>query len=266
MLQKIQLSLNQLRQHKPVVLCLTNYVSADLVANSLLAVGASPIMSQDIREIEELVAISNALYINIGTLDQEFVSRCFNAAELAKRYNKPIVLDPVGAGASKIRTKTAIDFLSICDIVRGNASEIIALTQANAKTAGVDSTDQVCDAKDSARMMAKNFGFVTVVSGEIDFITKDGQEIEFKLGSKIMPLVTGMGCALTGVIAAFRGVEADSFEAAQVATAYFALCGNLAEIKTQKPGGFRAEFIDQLNCGDFASMVEFASGLKTSKA
>ena len=254
MLQNLQSNLLYLRQTKPVVLCLTNYVTADLVANSLLALGASPIMSNDIAEIEELIAISNVLCINIGTLDEISVNRCFKAAELARQHNKPIILDPVGAGASILRTKNATDLLKLCDIVRGNASEIMALVDKNAKTIGVDTTNQVSEATDDAKILAKNFGLVTVVSGKIDFITDGNQEIVLPFGSSIMPYITGMGCALTAVVAAFRGVMQDSYFAAESATAYFGLCGNLAEIKTKKPGAFRTAFIDELFSADFLAM------------
>lgn len=111
MINEIQSTLTQLRHVQPLVLCLTNYVTMDFMANALLALGAAPLMSESREEIEELVSISHALYINIGTLNDAFMARALFAAKIANYLNKPIVLDPVGAGASKLRTAAALELL-----------------------------------------------------------------------------------------------------------------------------------------------------------
>ena len=254
MITQIAKTMTLLVKTKPLVLNLTNYVTMDFMANSLLAIGAAPIMSRNEDELEELIKISSSININIGTLSSSSIKRCFKAVTLAKKYKKAIVLDPVGSGASFIRTKTAQSLMKHADIVRGNASEIISLQEHTGKTLGVESTHTTKEAIATARELSRKHGFVAVVSGPVDFITDGKREAELPFGSSLMPAVTGMGCALTAVIAAFRGVEADSFESAKLATAYFGLCGQLADKKLVGPGTFRTNFIDTLYAADFEKM------------
>src|SRR5262245_36497463 len=129
MLSTIQSNLLQIKQKKPLILSLTNYVTMDFMANALLAVQASPLMTEAENEIEDLIAIANALYINLGTINESFLSRAFAAVHSAKLKNIPIILDPVGAGASKLRTTAAKNLFAFANIIRGNASEILCLSQ-----------------------------------------------------------------------------------------------------------------------------------------
>ncbi len=256
MLYELEKAIIELRQTKPLVLCLTNYVTMDFMANCLLSLGAAPIMTQDTQELDELVSICNTVNLNIGTLDSEFIERANTAAVLAKKHNKPIILDPVGAGATHIRTNTARSLMASASIIRGNASEILALYDNINKTLGVESTHQVSDAEQSALMLAKHHHTTVVISGEQDVVTDGQRQEHLAFGSSLMPLVTGMGCTLTAVIAAFHAVIADEYEAARLATAYFSLCGSLAANKTNKPGSFRTLFIDELFAADFIAMKD----------
>jgi len=226
----------------------------DFMANCLLSLGAAPIMTQEIGELDELINICNAVNLNIGTLDTPFMERAQAAASLAHHYNKPIILDPVGAGATTIRTTASRALMSTASILRGNASEIMSLYANISETLGVESTHQVSDATLSATALARENQCTVVVSGERDFVTDGQQEKHLAFGSSLMPLVTGMGCALTAVIAAFKSIMSDSYEAAHLAIAYYTLCGNLAANKTDKPGTFRTLFIDELYTADFAAM------------
>lgn len=235
-----------IKTRKPIILCLTNFVTMDFMANSLLALGAAPIMSCDDRELEELITISNAVNLNIGTLDAAFISRCKKAAEMAKRHHKPVILDPVGAGASHIRTQSARELMPFADIIRGNASEIMALLDTKVNSAGVESTQTTATARDSADKLARNLKNTVIVSGKEDYITDGLRHESLHFGSPLMPLVTGMGCTLTAVVAAFRAVVSDSFDATRLATAYYGLCGSFAEQKAATPGAFRTAFIDTL--------------------
>lgn len=246
-----------IKKNKPLVLNLTNFVTMDFMANTLLALGAAPIMSVCDHELEELVIIANSININIGTLDDAFIARCHQAIKLAKSYHKPIVFDPVGAGCSFIRTKTAQELMVHADIIRGNASEILALQKMSSQTLGVESIHTTSEAKQAARNLAKNLNCAVVVSGEVDFITDSMQETELNVGSALMPLITGMGCTLTAVIAAFRCVLTNSFESAKLATLYFGLCGNLTEKQTNYPGSFRHLFIDNIYDSDFEKKKKF---------
>jgi hydroxyethylthiazole kinase len=254
MLHDLEKALLQLRQLKPLVLCLTNQVTMDFMANCLLSIGAAPIMSQDGRELEELIRMSHAVNINIGTLDRSFMERANTTAQLAQKYKKPIILDPVGAGATHVRTASSRALMDFADIVRGNASEIMAISNNANTTLGVESAHQVNDATQSATQLALNHQCIIVVSGEHDVITNGQQEARLTYGSSLMPFITGMGCTLTAVIAAFRAVVPCSFTAARLATAYFTLCGSLAAQKTSAPGSFRTCFIDELYSADFTTM------------
>lgn len=247
MLDKITSAITDIKNTKPLILCLTNVVTMDFMANSLLALGAAPIMSCEEKELEELIKISHAINLNIGTLESDFIRRCRVAAEIAKYQKKPIILDPVGAGASLIRTQSAQELMHFANVIRGNASEIMALIDTQISTAGVESTCTTTVAKHSANQLASTHNSTVVVSGEEDYITNGHQQESLMFGSSIMPMITGMGCTLTAVIAAFCAVRSDAFEAATLATAYFGICGNLTERKTKLPGSFRTTFIDTLH-------------------
>lgn len=246
MIDSIQSTLTQLKKTKPLILCLTNYVTMDFMANSLLALGASPLMSESIEEIEELVTISQAIYINIGTLNELFMERALLAAHIANTLNKPVILDPVGAGASKLRTNAALQLLPLADIIRGNASEIIALSGAQGTTKGVEASDPVSKAIHSAHVLAQKYHRVIVISGQEDFITNGKQEQSLTYGSDLMPLITGMGCTMTAVLSAFVACNPNHFQAAVQATAFFGLCGQVTHQHAKAPATFRQAFIDNL--------------------
>lgn len=265
MIEKIEKTIKELVKVKPIILCLTNTVTVQFVANCLLALGAAPIMSHSAEEMKELVKISSAININIGTLDDNFIRLAELCAATAKRYGKPITLDPVGSGASNIRTETSVALLKYADIVKGNASEILSLGSKIHGTLGVESTNKVSEAYGSAVSMAKHNDVVVVVSGENDLVvgykdenSKHISENYINFGSPLMPLITGMGCSLAAVIAAFSAIVPSRFEAAELATSYFGLCGSIAQTKTNKPGTFLTLFIDELYSPDFPKMRDIA--------
>lgn len=256
MFKHLKESLSTLRRIKPLVLNLTNYVTMDFMANSLLSLGAAPIMSHCDDELDELIQMAHSININLGTLDDAFITRIKKAVKLAKKYQKPLILDPVGAGASAIRTNTARELMPYVDIVRGNASEIMALSDNQIKTLGVETLQETDAAKSKARVLAKEYGLTVVISGRIDCIISNTNEITLPFGSPLMSLITGMGCTLTAVIAAFRGILSDSFISATLATCYFGLCGNMAANKTKEPGTYHSAFIDALYTTDFSLIVK----------
>lgn len=244
--QSLEKAIQDIRHVKPLILCLTNQVTMDFIANCLLALGAAPIMSNDKGELEELISISHAINLNIGTLDPAFIERANTAAELAERYQKPIVLDPVGAGATAYRTASSKALLRKATIVRGNASEILALQNHTQRTHGVESTHAVTDAMGSAKALACQYPCVVIISGKEDLVIDAERQERFLYGSSLMPLVTGMGCAFTAIVAAFKAVIPDAYQAACLATAYVGLCGSIAAQQTKAPGTFRTLFIDEL--------------------
>jgi hydroxyethylthiazole kinase len=253
MIDIIEKALVELRKQKPLVLCLTNFVTMEFVANSLLALGAAPIMSLCEDELEELVTMASTLYINIGTLDNDFIILCKKAIDLATKFNKPIVFDPVGAGATTIRTETAKFILPFAQLIRGNSSEIIALADKIHKTYGVEATHTTNEAAEIATRLSQENNATFIVSGPVDLITNGEKSIKVPFGSPLMQLVTGMGCSMTAVIAAFQSVMEDSFEAGNIAAHYFALCGEIASRNYQTPGAFKIAFLDQLHTPDFNS-------------
>lgn len=246
MTDKIKKALFHMQQQKPLVLNLTNFVTMDFVANCLLALGAAPIMSTCEEELEELIKLCSVLYINTGTLNNSFIDFIKKAIKLAVQYQKPIVFDPVGAGATKIRTETAKEICPFATIIRGNASEIIALETQDTATKGVESIHTTDEAREIAQNLALNYKTTVIVSGAIDFVTDGQRSTEVSGGSALMQQVTGMGCAMTAVIAAFKAIVDDPFEAGLIASHYFAFCGSSAALKHQNPGSFKAAFIDQL--------------------
>lgn len=252
MIKEIQSALQRLHEQKPLVLCLTNQVSIEFVANSLLAVGALPLMSDSIEELDDLLAISQGLVINLGTLNRDFLSGAEYAAKKAQALKIPIVLDPVGAGASQLRTQASQQIIPYASIVRGNASEIMALAGVNVQTRGVDSAHAVAAAETAADALAYNR--IIMVSGETDYICHHQQHCHIPFGSSLMPLVTGMGCALTAVIAAFATITNDLYKATCIAGNYFALCGQVVAQRCKVPGSFKQAFIDQLFQPDWHEM------------
>ena len=256
MIEYIEQVISELRQRQPLVLNLTNYVTMDFMANSLLALGAAPIMTVCDDELEELTAIAAAININIGTLDETFIKRCTTITQLASHYNKPIILDPVGAGASSIRTRVARSLLPYASIIRGNASEIIALAADTNSTKGVESTHTTDEATKIAIDLAKTHHCTVFVSGPIDFITDGTRQTKVPYGSSLMPLVTGMGCVLTAVLAAFRGIIEDSFMASNLGAHYFTLCGELAALANPSLGSYKTHFIDNLYTANFLAMKQ----------
>ena len=170
--EEIWSAVRAIREKAPVVHSITNYVVMNSTANALLALGASPVMAHAEEEMEEMVGIVSALVINIGTLSPAWVRAMFTAAEAARKRKIPIVLDPVGAGATTYRTRTARELIRAVppEIIRGNASEIIALLETNAKTKGVDSTASSDAAVEIGRKLHAQCGAAVCISGKTDYI------------------------------------------------------------------------------------------------
>lgn len=237
-----------LREKSPLVHNITNYVAMNFSANALLAVGASPVMAHAVEEMESMVAIASALVINIGTLDAQWVEGMLAAGRAAHFMGKPIVLDPVGAGATPYRTRIAWQIINECHptVIRGNASEIMALVNADIKSKGVDSTVSSDNAVEYAKELAQRTASVVVISGATDYIT-DGVRVEtISNGSPLMTLVTAMGCTATSMVGAFVAVNADPFEASLHAMALMGVCGEKAISEVAAPGTLLTNFVDTL--------------------
>ena len=241
-------NLKKLRDKKPLIHNITNFVVMNYTANALLASGASPVMAHAQEEVEEMVSFAGALVLNIGTLTPYWIESMLKAGKKANSINVPIILDPVGSGATKLRTYSAkrlIDELSIT-VVRGNASEVLSLAHENSKTKGVDSLHSVDDAADAAIYLAKELDTTLAITGAVDLVT-DGKRIHRIFnGHKLMGCITGTGCTATALIGAFLAVDQDSVEATSTALAFFGLAGEQAESKTKTPGSFQIALLDAL--------------------
>jgi hydroxyethylthiazole kinase len=231
----------------PLVHCITNYVAMNIAANVLLAIGASPAMVHAEAEVADFVPISGALTINIGTLSPTWVSAMQKAADAAKVSGTPWVLDPVAHFATPYRSEVVQDLISRGPtIIRGNASEILALSGAATAGKGADSGDSVSDAENAATALATTHGCIVAITGEVDFVTDGTRAARVSGGSDIMPMITAMGCSLTALMGAFAAV-APPFEATVAALAMFAKAGTQAAETANGPGSFQVAFLDALS-------------------
>lgn len=247
-IQALVHDLKTVREESPLVHNITNYVVMNNTANGLLSVGASPVMAHAIDEVADMAGIASALVINIGTLDAQWVESMLIAGKTALAKGTPVILDPVGAGATPYRTKVCKQIIEECrpSIIRGNASEIMALCDAGVQTKGVDSTDSSDIALDSAKTLAKQTGAIVVVSGQTDYIT-DGTNVEtVKNGNPMMARVTGMGCTATAMVAAFAAVNPDMLNAATHGMAIMGIAGEVAARKSSGNGSLQVNFLDEL--------------------
>ena len=241
--------LTTLRARHPLVHNITNYVVMNSTANALLALGASPIMAHAIEEVEELAELSGALVINIGTLSKPWIEAMFKAGLHAKAKGIPVVLDPVGAGASRLRTQTARELVQQVrpTILRGNASEILALGADGGGARGVDAQHTVSQARQTAVALAQAHGMTVAVTGVEDYVTDGRREARIRNGHALMARVTGTGCAATAVTGAFAAVEPDAFQAAVAALVVFGLAGEWAASHAKHPGSYGIALLDGLD-------------------
>ena len=247
------LALNSLKDKAPLVHNITNYVSVNDVANILLAIGASPVMSHSPADTADLLqvvkAVGGALVLNIGTLDKEQVSNMIFAGKKANELGIPIVLDPVGAGATSFRTSTALKLLRELRIavVRGNMSEIKALVGSTEQTKGVDSVADESNGEAVAKQASEILGSCVAITGATDFITNGKELVTIKNGVKYLSKVTGTGCMTTALIGAFLTV-AEPVAAAAYGIATMGLAGELAyeQLNGAGVGTFRTRIFDKV--------------------
>ena len=241
-------TIEEIRRTAPLVHNITNYVVMNTTANALLALGASPVMAHAEEEVRDMVSLARALVINLGTLSPAWVASAFSAAEEAQKRGIPVVLDPVGAGATPYRTDTYRDLIRMHPptIIRGNALEIMALVADTGGTKGVDSTAAGHQALDAGRRLAGECGSVVCISGATDYIIRQTTVIRIRNGHPMMPRVTGLGCTATALCGACAAVEPDGARAAACAMAIMGIAGELAAKDAAGPGSLQYRFIDAL--------------------
>lgn len=240
-------ALGELRRQTPVVQCLTNIVVAQWTANVLLAVGAAPAMVDNPHEAGQLAAVAGGVLVNLGTPYDDTVAAMEQAATAASRAGRPWVLDPVAAGVMAWRTSVALRLLAEARpaIVRGNASEVIALV-GGAGGRGVDATDPAEAAVEAARQLAAAHGTVVAVSGPVDHLTDGDRLVRVANGHPWLTQVTGVGCALGAMMAGFAAVVPDPLLAAAAATATLTVAADTAAQRARGPGSFAVALLDCL--------------------
>lgn len=243
----IESSVRAVRERAPLTSCITNSVVVGFTANVLLAAGASPAMVDIVGEAGPFATVADGLLVNLGTPTPEQRAASLEAVEAAAASGTPWVLDPVAVGGLPVRTELANRFVGFRPtVIRGNPSEIIALAGLGGGGRGVDSQDTVEAAADAARSLAERFGSVVAVSGETDAIVSADRSAGVGGGSAMLTRVTGGGCALGSLIAAFCGAVDDPFEAAVSAHAFYSAAAELAAERSSGPGSFAVALLDAL--------------------
>ena len=261
--------LNTIREKKPLVHHITNFVVMNETANATLAIGGLPIMAHAKEEVEEMVSMSSALLLNIGTLWPQLVDSMVVAGKKANDESVPIILDPVGAGATKLRTDSAKRLLEELDIsiVRGNAAEISILAGLEAEIKGVEAISQDSDPSTIAEDFALKSGAIACVTGKDDYVSDGEQTIQVSNGHEALASITGTGCMSTTITACFAGVQDDKFQAAAGAMMAFGIAGEKAAAVSSKPGTFHAALYDAISdltsadINDNAKIQAFAKDL-----
>lgn len=241
--------LQQLRQQNPLVHNITNIVVANYVANGLLAVGGSPIMSNALEEMDELAAICSAVAINIGTLTAEQVQSMLASGKAANTHNTPVLLDPVGVGATRFRRATVKQLLADIQFaaIRGNAGEMATLAGVDWQAKGVDAGSGEGNIHHIAKTVATQYQTVAVVSGAVDVISDGTQIVEIHNGTPLFPHITGSGCLHGAVCAAFMALAPHAvFSACVTASAIYAIAGELVATDTMANGTFTTALLDGL--------------------
>jgi hydroxyethylthiazole kinase len=242
-------ALRDLRQRKPLIHQITNYVVMNETANATLAIGALPVMAHAVEEVEELASVAGALVLNIGTLSARWIEAMLLAGKAANAAGAPVVLDPVGVGATAFRTETARRILDEVDvaIVRGNAAEVAALVGLEAEIRGVEAIGAAGSGAEIARTAAARLGVVAAVTGAVDHVSDGDEATAIANGDPLLATITGSGCISTAITGCFAAVRPDApVEAAADALAALGVAAEAAARDASGPGTFHARLYDAL--------------------
>jgi len=242
-------TLRRLRERKPLVHQITNYVVMNETANATLALGALPVMAHAREEVEEMAGLAGALVLNIGTLSPHWVEAMVAAGKASNAAGIPVVLDPVGAGATRYRTDTARRILSEVDVtvLRGNQGEVATLVGVDAEVRGVESIGAADDAAGIARLAAESLGLIASVTGVVDHVSDGERVLAVANGHELLAKVTGNGCMSSAITGCFLAAKHDEpLEAAAEALAAFGVAGEDAAREAKGPGTFHVNLYDAL--------------------
>lgn len=245
----IEQTLNKIRADRPLVHHLTNWVTISECANATRSSGALPVMAHAEEEVEEMAAIASALVLNIGTLTPAMVQNMIRAGRAANRKGIPIVLDAVGAGATKLRSESALRLLEECSInvLKGNAGEIASIAGTKAEVRGVESISVQGKAEDIAAELAGRLGNTVVITGKQDLVSDGKRLFRVSFGHSLMGCVVGTGCMSASVIGSFCAVESDYTLAAAQALTFYGIAGEIGARRSSGPGTFLPHFLDALS-------------------
>jgi hydroxyethylthiazole kinase len=242
---------NRVRQNSPLIHNITNVVVTNFTANGLYAVGASPVMAYAMEEVRDMAGAASALVLNIGTLSPETNDAMLAAGRRANEEGVPVLLDPVGAGATPFRTRSAHMLLQELDIavLRGNAGEIANLSSDPVAMRGVDSKATLANARETAETTAREFKTIVCMTGRQDIITDGTTTYITSNGSEMQTKITGAGCLLTAVTGAFVSQGDDPLESVAAASAFYGVCAEAAAERQSYPGPghFQVHFLDMLD-------------------
>jgi hydroxyethylthiazole kinase len=242
-------TLRHLRERRPLVHQITNYVVMNETANATLALGALPVMAHAPEEVEEMVGFAGALVLNIGTLSEHWIEAMLLAGKAANARGIPVVLDPVGAGATRFRTETAARILAEVDVtvLRGNAGEVATLVGVEAEVRGVESIGAGGEASDLAREAARSLGLVAAVTGPVDHVSDGEKVIAVANGDPLLAAVTGTGCMASALTGCFLAAKPQApLEAAAETLVAFGVAGEDAAAVATGPGSFHVALYDAL--------------------
>jgi hydroxyethylthiazole kinase len=238
--------LGRIRSRRPLIHHLMNYVVMNDAANVTLAVGASPIMAHAKEEVEELAAKADVVYINIGTLDDRWIESFILAGKAASKNNVPVLLDPVGAGATRLRTETTLRILNEVEVgvLKGNGGEMMALAGRAGMVKGVDSLGEANI--DVAEKLAREYGVTAVITGPRDYVSDGRRYAIVSNGTPMLQYITGSGCMVGSVIASFMAVNRDFLVASVEGLVTFEIAAEKAERKSSGPATLKLHLIDEL--------------------
>ncbi|AFQ43737.1 hydroxyethylthiazole kinase [Desulfosporosinus meridiei] len=249
--EKLSANLSLVKEKSPLIHHITNYVTVNDCANIVLAIGGSPVMADDLEEVEEMVGFASALVINIGTLNSRTIESMLSAGLKAKELGVPVILDPVGVGATKLRTNTAARLIQALkpEVIRGNMSEIKVLAGLEVAIKGVDSLADEQDGSVVAKTLASELDSIIAITGKTDVVSDGKQVCLLDNGHQILADVTGTGCMTTSLVGTYCGVTKDYFSAAVAGITSMGLAGEIAHAALRHGEGigtFRTRLFDSI--------------------
>ena len=250
-------TLGSIRERKPLVHNITNYVVMNETANAILALGALPVMAHAHEEVAEMVGLAGALVLNIGTLSEPWVEAMLLAGKTANERGIPVVLDPVGAGATAYRTETARRLLDEIDVavLRGNAGEVATLAGFEAEVRGVEYVGEGGDQAELARSVAQNLEVVAAVTGAVDHVSDGERRASVANGHQLLASITGTGCMSTAITGCFLAGDSERHERLDSSVERIVLAGENAAVGANGPGSFHVGLYDALAALDPATLT-----------